>query len=135
MKVFLVRHGESVGNQENRLQGNNDYELTELGKRQAELTADRLCHEGVQIIYASPLLRAMTTATCCGDAIGCPPVALPALREYDFGELAGETYAALRQRFGAPAVGPDGRPAERVYPGEEGRDFFFKRVTDAYWQI
>ena len=36
MKLILVRHGESIGNQENRLQGNNDYDLTALGKVQAE---------------------------------------------------------------------------------------------------
>ena len=135
MKVILVRHGESIGNHENRLQGNNDYDLTDLGRLQAKLTAERLQAEGVGTVYTSPLLRAAATADAIAAVLGCAAVRLPELREYDFGELAGETYAELRQRFGAPAVGPDGRPAERVYPGEEGRDVFFRRVTDALWQI
>jgi broad specificity phosphatase PhoE len=135
MKLILVRHGESVGNQENRLQGNNDYDLTELGKVQAELTAERLRAEGVCSVYSSPLRRAAATAEAIATVLGCPPLFLPELREYDFGELAGETYAELRQRFGGPALGPDGRPIERVYPGQEGRDVFFKRVTDCFWSI
>ena len=34
MQLILVRHGESVGNSENRLQGHNDYDLTDLGRTQ-----------------------------------------------------------------------------------------------------
>jgi broad specificity phosphatase PhoE len=135
VKLILVRHGESVGNQENRLQGHNDYDLTDLGRVQAELTAERLRDLDVRHIYTSPLLRAYTTAETIAAVLGCPAVSLAELREYDFGELAGETYADLRQRFGGPALGPDGRPVERVYPGEEGRDVFFRRVTDAFWAI
>lgn len=135
MKLYLVRHGESVGNHENRLQGQTDYDLTQLGLAQARLTAERLQAEGVTHVYGSPLRRAFTTAAVIGERIGSEPVPLAGLREYDFGEFAGATYAELRQRFGGPAVGPDGRPAERVYPGEEGRDVFLKRVSQAFWSI
>ena len=31
MRLVLVRHGESIGNYENRLQGQEDYDLTDLG--------------------------------------------------------------------------------------------------------
>jgi broad specificity phosphatase PhoE len=89
----------------------------------------------VRSVYTSPLRRAAATAEAIAAVLGCPPVLLPELREYDFGELAGETYAELRQRFGGPATGPDGRPVERVYPGEEGRNVFFQRVTDVFWSI
>ena len=48
----------------------------------------------------------------------------PDLVEYHFGEMSGATYAEIREKFGAIA-----NPAERVYPGEEGREVFFDRVT------
>jgi broad specificity phosphatase PhoE len=135
MRVYLVRHGESIGNYENRLQGTEDYDLTEKGVAQAHATAERLHAEGVRHVYSSPLTRAYSTAAVIGARIGVEPVPVHDVREYDFGELAGNTYADLRQRFGGPATGPDGRPQERVYPGEEGRDTFFNRVMAAYENI
>jgi 2,3-bisphosphoglycerate-dependent phosphoglycerate mutase len=133
MKLLLVRHGESVGNFEGRLQGHTDYPLTERGREQALLTADRLRLVGVTDIYSSPLLRALTTAEVIGERIGKPPIDLPGVREYDFGQLAGSTYAEVRQRFAAEAR--DGAPQERLYPGEEGREAFFERVTEAVWGV
>jgi broad specificity phosphatase PhoE len=133
MRLLLVRHAESVGNFEGRLQGHTDYDLTDRGRQQAKLTADRLEALGVVSVYSSPLLRAMATATVIGERIGKPPEELPGVREYDFGEMAGFTYAEIRQRFAAMAL--EARPAERTYPGEEGRDAFFKRVTEAIWGV
>jgi broad specificity phosphatase PhoE len=135
MRLILVRHGESVGNFEGRLQGHTDYDLTPKGRVQALKTAARLQGMGVTAVYTSPLLRAANTARAIAGQLGCPPVELPGVREYDFGSLAGATYQELRQRFGGPAVGPDDRPAERVYPGEEGREAFFTRVTAAMWEV
>jgi broad specificity phosphatase PhoE len=135
VRLILVRHGESVGNFENRLQGQTDYDLTPKGYAQAKLTAGRLHELGVLAVYTSPLRRASVTARTIGGRLGLQPVELPGVREYDFGDLAGTTYAELRQRFGAPSVGPDGRPADRVYPGEEGREAFLDRVTAAMWQV
>ena len=127
--LILVRHGESVGNSENRLQGQEDYGLTELGARQAALTAERIASLGTSRVYTSDLLRARATATALAVRRGQEAVLVPEVSEYHFGEMAGATYADLRQRFGNVSAG------ERVYPGEEGRDSFFARVTTALWRI
>jgi broad specificity phosphatase PhoE len=129
VRLFLVRHGESVGNSENRLQGQTDYDLSDLGRRQAELTAQRLCALGTTALYTSPLLRALQTAKTIGERMGREPQLLPGVAEYDFGELAGLTYAELRARFALRGVQS---PTERVYPGEEGREHFLQRVTEAF---
>ena len=57
--VFL-RHGESVGNAQERFQGQSDYPLTEAGRRQAEALAERWLREGMQLDVAvtSPLQHA-----------------------------------------------------------------------------
>jgi broad specificity phosphatase PhoE len=130
MRLILIRHGESVGNFENRLQGQHDYDLTELGRRQAQLTAERLAQLGTTALYSSHLLRAHATALTIGERLRLNPVVIEDVAEYHFGDMSGQTYAEIRERFGAIAD-----PAARVYPGEEGRDFFFKRVTDALWRI
>ena len=130
MKLILVRHGESVGNFENRLQGQEDYPLTEQGRRQAVLTGRRLEKLGATAVYSSHLLRARETAFVIGEHVGIEPSISEDLSEYHFGEMSGLTYAEIRERFGAIA-----NPADRTYPGEEGRDNFFNRVTSTLWGI
>jgi broad specificity phosphatase PhoE len=130
MKLILVRHGESIGNFENRLQGQEDYELTDLGRRQAALTADRLHQLGTSAVYTSHLARAHETARTIGERLGLQPAVLPEVAEYHFGEMSGQTYAQIRERFATIT-----NPAERVYPGEEGRENFWNRVTQALWGV
>jgi probable phosphoglycerate mutase len=130
MRLILVRHGESVGNFENRLQGQEDYPLTEQGRGQAVLTAHRLLSLGTTAVYSSHLLRAHETAIAIGERLGAEPTVRQDLSEYHFGEMSGMTYAEIRERLGAIA-----NPAERTYPGEEGRDNFFNRVTSTLWGI
>ncbi len=130
MRLILVRHGESVGNFENRLQGQEDYPLTEEGRRQAVLTGRRLEGLGTTAVYTSHLLRAHETAVAIGERLGVEPLVDEDLSEYHFGEMSGMTYAEVRERFGVVA-----NPAERTYPGEEGRDNFFSRVTSTLWGI
>jgi broad specificity phosphatase PhoE len=135
MRLILVRHGESVGNYENRLQGQEDYKLTDLGQRQAELTALRLRDEGTSAVYTSPLLRAASTATTIGEVLGCAPLLLPGVAEYSFGELSGMTYREVREHFAATPETANLPAAEREYPGEEGRANFELRVIEAVWQV
>jgi 2,3-bisphosphoglycerate-dependent phosphoglycerate mutase len=60
----FLRHGESVGNAENRFQGHADFPLTERGREQARALAERWQTEGVTFerAFASPLRRARETA-------------------------------------------------------------------------
>lgn len=60
MKVYFVRHGESILNAVRRYQF-NDTPLSELGRRQAQLLTKRLIHMPINVIIASPLLRAKET--------------------------------------------------------------------------
>ena len=135
MRLLLIRHGESVGNSENRLQGQEDYDLTERGRRQALVTGERIAAEGITCVYTSPLLRALATARTLAARLGCVPVALPGLSEYHVGEVSGLTYAEVRQRFAADPAMAALPAAERAYPGEEGRENFFRRVSEAIWGI
>ena len=45
--VTFLRHGESVGNAEDRFQGHADFPLTEKGRTQARSLAERWQAEGV----------------------------------------------------------------------------------------
>src|SRR5690349_7965495 len=73
MRLILVRHGQSVGNVEQRIQGKDD-PLTDFGRRQAAAAGETLAARGdITHLYASPLARAFETATIIGRAIGLQP--------------------------------------------------------------
>jgi broad specificity phosphatase PhoE len=128
VRLILVRHGQSEGNARGVVQGHLDYGLTELGVRQAELTARVLATEKVDRVLSSPLLRAKATANRIATVHGVEVVEELALREYHIGEIAGMTGAQIREQHPelAAAWGRDERPA---FPGEEGREVFFERLS------
>lgn len=62
MKVYFVRHGETMWNKEKRLQGQVDIPLNEYGREMARLTRDGMKDISFDIAYTSPLCRAKETA-------------------------------------------------------------------------
>jgi 2,3-bisphosphoglycerate-dependent phosphoglycerate mutase len=89
--VTFLRHGESVGNQENRFQGQADFPLTEQGRAQARALAAQWQAEKVTFdqCLSSPLLRAKETAEIISAALNVPLETDPLWMEMDNGRLAG----------------------------------------------
>lgn len=94
-KVILVRHGQTLWNLELKYQGHCDIPLTDKGLHQAELAADRLKAEKVSAVYASDLDRAFKTAECIATKHNLSVTAIPELREINFGDWEGMTFAAI----------------------------------------
>lgn len=92
LHLILVRHGETEWNAQRRYQGQTDVPLSELGRRQAELVAERLAGQKIDVIYASDLKRAWETAQPFAKQSGLQVVADPRLRELKFGILEGLTF-------------------------------------------
>lgn len=65
MQVLLIRHAQSVGNQEKRMQGHGDFALSARGRDQCQRLGRRLQREAwyPTRIYSSPLRRAWETTT------------------------------------------------------------------------
>lgn len=61
-KIIIIRHGESLANAERVYLGHSDWDLSPLGKAQAERAADYFKDEKIDAIYSSDLLRAYNTA-------------------------------------------------------------------------
>lgn len=62
MRIFLIRHGETKGNREGYFRGRSDFPLNENGVRQAKALGEALKDSGIQVVYSSPLSRAVETA-------------------------------------------------------------------------
>ena len=89
MKLYIARHGETPWNVENRVSGRTDVPLTERGRAQAKELARNAKGKGIEVILASPLLRARQTAQAVSDAIGVPVETDERLMELDFGKFEG----------------------------------------------
>ncbi len=136
MQLLLIRHAESVGNSELRLQGRTEFPLTERGRRQAEELAAMLASRSISAVYSSPIRRAADTAEAIAGQLGLAAELQSALQEYDFGELSGLTWPEILER--RPRLIEEllsDSSDYPSYPGEEGREPFRRRVSQAMWDI
>jgi 2,3-bisphosphoglycerate-dependent phosphoglycerate mutase len=103
-KITFLRHAESVGNAENRFQGQADFPLTERGRVQAAQLADRWREEGLVFdgCIASPLLRARETAEIVSGVLKIPLEFDPTWKELDNGLIAGLNQQEASQQFPPP---------------------------------
>lgn len=88
--LYLTRHGETVWNLEQRLQGWKDSPLTEKGIRDAQLLQQRLQDVQFDAIYTSPSDRALTTAEIIRGKTHAPLIKKDELKELFFGEWEGK---------------------------------------------
>ncbi len=97
-RMLLVRHGQSEWNAQGRWQGQADPPLTRLGRDQARQAVERL--GTVDLVVASDLDRALTTAAILAEGLGVGPVLVePRLRERSAGEWSGLTRDQIEEQW------------------------------------
>ena len=94
--LFLVRHGETVDNARQIMQGQTQGELNERGKEQARQVARRLADETLDAVVSSDLQRAVQTAEIIAAPHGLTVMTTPLLRERDWGSFTGRYIPDLR---------------------------------------
>lgn len=100
MKIYLIRHGETDWNLEQRLQGATDIPLNENGLELARETAQGLKEVPFDLIYTSPLKRAKQTAEILRGERDIPLIEEPRIREICFGIYEG--YCCSREHYTIP---------------------------------
>ena len=100
--LYLIRHGQSVYNLENRFTGWKDVELTSLGESQAKEAGKILSDIDFDYCYISNLKRAKHTLQFILNEINqSPPIENNlALNERDYGDLIGQNKAEAAEKFG-----------------------------------
>ncbi len=94
--LLLIRHGESKANELGLYAGHGDFELTEKGLEQAELTAKFiLSHYSVDAVYSSDLKRAYQTAKATAEKLNTEIVTDKGLREIFAGKWEGYPFNQL----------------------------------------
>ncbi|MBL1174312.1 histidine phosphatase family protein [Pantanalinema sp. GBBB05] len=76
LKLLFIRHAQSTGNVERRMQGQGEFELTEVGKQQAEKLAKSLLAENwlPSQVYSSPSKRTRQTTEILIDHFVTAPL-------------------------------------------------------------
>ncbi len=97
--IYLIRHGESVGNLNRICLGHTDLELTELGHTQAEKTAEALCGVNFDAICSSDLKRAYFTALPHAQMRGMSVQTSADFRELYFGDWENTSIAYLNENY------------------------------------
>ncbi len=67
MKIYVVRHGETNINKENRINSLNDEDINETGIKQAEEAREKLKNVSYDLVICSPLTRTRHTANIIND--------------------------------------------------------------------
>ena len=94
-RIIAIRHGETAWNVDTRIQGHLDIPLSANGRWQAERLAEALRDETITAVYASDLTRAWETAQYVGQVHGLQLNKEVGLRERDFGDFEGKTFAEI----------------------------------------
>lgn len=97
--VYFVRHGQTLFNQEKRLQGWMDSPLSDQGIEQVNKVALALQPLNIHSALVSPLGRAQQTAEIIHQRLSIPMRTIPELREVSFGDFEGNTLLELDEMF------------------------------------
>ena len=91
-RLYLVRHGTTTLNEQNRYRGRRDIPLDGTGYQDALATASQLSRARLTAVYTSPLRRAVTAAQIIADEARVPDLRiLHGLNNVDYGAWEGMT--------------------------------------------
>ncbi len=96
MEIFVVRHGETEANKTGKLQGLTDSPLTENGARQASELAGKLSGTRFDVIFSSPLKRALDTAKIIAQEVKTDIQIEENLKEICYGDWEGRKKSDLK---------------------------------------
>ncbi len=125
--LFLLRHGETYFNLEDRIGGDSD--LTEKGLSQARALAEYFAGVPIPIIFTSNYKRTLQTAAAIAEKQHeCSIIALPEFNEIHAGLCEGMTYKEIREKMPHVANARNRNKFSYVYPMGEGYATMEKRV-------
>ncbi|WP_367715512.1 histidine phosphatase family protein [Nitratireductor sp. GISD-1A_MAKvit] len=130
-RLFIIRHGQTAWNAEERLQGQADTDINAVGQVQADRNgirlADLLDHDASGFDFvASPLRRTRETMERVRAGLGLPREGYrtdPRLMELNFGDWQGYTYAELEAAKPGCTAGRSQNKWSFLPPGEAAESY------------
>ncbi len=136
MKIYLIRHGETTGDIENRYGGDYDDHLSDKGRSQCIDLAKKLKNKGIQIIYYSPRIRAKETVEILNRSLGTKLEEADDFRERNsYGILTGLVKSDAKEKYPKEVEKLEKSKVYHNVKNSEAYDSFKKRVTGAFEKI
>ncbi|MCR5167113.1 MAG: histidine phosphatase family protein [Oscillospiraceae bacterium] len=132
--IFTVQHTQSVHHTNGMVGSWTDWELTELGKHQADQIAVKLKQEldGKDVVlYTSDLKRARQTADRISQQLQVVPVVRKELRERNLGKCCGKSVQWLRENLECDEKTID----DRLFSDAESRRDVWNRLKPFFDDI
>ncbi len=85
MKLYLIRHGETLDNKNGIVMGRSNGLLSDIGERQSEQVSSFLIDKNIDLIYSSPLKRCIQTAEIISEKLDVEFVVNELINERDLG--------------------------------------------------
>ena len=132
--LFLIRHGQSIYNLENRFTGWKDVELTDLGIAQATEAGEILSKITFDLCFTSNLKRAQNTLNLILEKMNqnINIIKDEALNERDYGDLIGQNKLEAAEKFGSEQVQIWRRSFDVPPPGGESLKMTAERTLPYY---
>ena len=146
--LYLVRHGETVDNANQIMQGQTQGQLNENGIKQAREFSEEWKKKPLDVVIASDLKRSVDTAKIIAEPHHLEVLSTPLLRERDWGSFTGryipdlkgetwpddiETLENLLSRAGEFIA-----YVKRTFPGKKvlavGHGIINKAIQSVYYQ-
>lgn len=134
---WLIRHGETDWNVEQRLQGWRDIALNERGKQQAQSIRVFLDTKNITFdaVLSSDLQRAVQTAEIIFSGLQTPLIKDSQLRERNYGIYEGEPWKKMLQLVDHPAPEINLRDPDLLIPNGETLTVFHERIVQGFNRI
>jgi enolase len=104
MSFFVMRHGESIWNKENKFTGWTDVELSENGEKEAIIAGEKLKKINFDHIICSDLKRTKQTADLVIENKNIIFTISPEVKERDYGDLTGIVKSDLMKKYGETQI-------------------------------
>lgn len=131
--VLLARHGGTMLSDAGRFAGSTNVMLSDVGREQVRRLGVRLASRTIDVVYASPLQRAIDTAMAIASHHGLPVHPEPNLREIDHGQWEGLVHKDVESTAAYEAWSAD--PMTFAPPGGETGYAILTRAAPALRRI
>jgi len=132
-KIFLIRHGETESNRKGIFRGRLNIPLSLKGKEQGLELRQYFEHIPIDIIYTSPLQRAIETAQIAFPTHSATPE--PLLDNLDLGTWSGMDKEMVKEQFPQQWDTWIKRPESITFPGGESLRDVMKRINLFFQKI
>ena len=132
--IITVQHTQSVHHNNGMVGSWTDWDLTELGRTQADRIGRKLKEElagKAVVLYSSDLKRARQTAEAIARHLGAEPVFRRELRERNLGRCCGKSVRWLRENM----EGPEKTVDDRLFSDGESRRDAWNRLKPFFDEV